>query len=96
MLYYIGDDIYGDNLYDDGDHHSLHVARVGLMVTNGWKDLGVEKSKYSNILIETIYIVINKVGRSHRDPTAPPTAAPRTPSDAATASVSLGSRAAIV
>ena len=60
-----GDDIYGDNLYDDGDdgddgdHHSLHVARVGLMVTNGWKDLGVEKSKYSNILIETIYIVIN-------------------------------------
>ena len=59
LLYCIGDDIYGDNLYDDGDHHSLHVARVGLMVTNGWKDLGVEKSKYSNILIETIYIVIN-------------------------------------
>ena len=57
-----GDDIYGDNLYDDGDdgdHHSLHVARVGLMVTNGWKDLGVEKFKNSNILIETIYIVIN-------------------------------------
>ena len=37
------DDDYGDNCDDDcdGDDDGSHVARVGLVVSNGRKDLGV-------------------------------------------------------